>query len=129
MKNPLFTIDNFKFSYPQDNKETHFKGCFSINEGEKLLIRGNSGSGKSTLLYGLKGIIPSIVFGKMAGEIRYKNNIVKNLSQNELSDIGILLQNPQTQMLFLTAEEELSFILENQGLSYNDVKLSIKKKF
>ena len=65
---------------------------FSVVEGEMVAIMGPSGSGKSTLLYAVSGM-DSIT----AGEIRFCEKSLSNLSQRELTrlrldDMGFIFQ-------------------------------------
>ena len=78
-------------------------------------IIGRNGSGKSTLAKILCGLIdPSK--GKLEVYINGKNRSHPNLK------IGIVLQNPDHQIIFGTVEEEIGFGLKNLGYSKSEVK-------
>ena len=81
---------------------------FSINKGEKVVIRGKSGVGKTTLLHCIAGIIkPS------AGQILVDNQNIIEMNEDELADhrcqtIGLVYQNYNLAP-FLTVRENIEF--------------------
>lgn len=81
-----------------------------INSGETISIIGKNGCGKSTLLKLVAGIMkPS------SGDIFIDNiDIYKN--NNFRKDIGIVFQNPDTQILFPKVYDDIEFALKNLGL-------------
>ena len=76
----------------------------TVRRGDRILLRGRSGSGKSTLLAILAGLAPEYVAGELSGE--------RELFYHRR---GIVLQNPEAQVVTPTVEEEVAFALENQG--------------
>ena len=124
---PIFTIENFAFAYPLTQRNIKIKGKIDIYKGERVLIKGPSGSGKSTLLLALSGIIPSEIAGKLNGEITFKGKKIKSYPLEELhKNIGIVFQNPYSQRVTSTVEDELVFYLEN--LEYNPEEIEIRLK-
>lgn len=77
----------------------------SIREGDRILIRGPSGSGKSTLLQIMAGLAPDFVPGIVTGTV-----------ERLYGAMGVVLQNPEAQVVTPTVEEEVAFSLENDGL-------------
>ena len=72
---PVIQIENLRFRYPRADRDVLDIDSFSVNEGEKVFIKGASGCGKSTLLSLLGGInIPNAgavsVHGTSIGELR-----------------------------------------------------------
>lgn len=76
----------------------------TVRKGDRILLRGRSGSGKSTLLAILAGLAPEYVAGELSGE--------RELFSRRR---GVVLQNPEAQVVTPTVEEEVAFALENQG--------------
>ncbi len=83
---------------------------FTLGIGDSFLVLGRNGSGKTTLLKLISGIIePS------EGRIFIDENPVRD--RGELLEItGYVFQNPQTQVVGATVEEDVAFGLENMGM-------------
>ncbi len=124
--NILYKIENFKFTYPgQEGKESGIiiKDTIKIKKGEKILIKGPSGCGKSTLLLAMGGIIPEEIGGKYEGIIEYKNKNILEYKPEELHrEIGIVFQNPYSQRLTPSIEDELVFYMENLNFDREEIK-------
>lgn len=93
-----------------------------LNKGEIIGIVGLSGSGKSTLIQIINGVIPKRIPGFMEGSV-YLNG--ENVADKELSylarEIGTIFQDPDCQILFPCAEDEMAFGPEN--LCYDPVSI------
>ena len=78
----------------------------------KIAVFGLNGSGKTTLLKTLNGLLPP-----SSGKVFVnKYCTVQNLKEVR-NEVGLIFQNPDSQIIFPTVEEELSFGLKNQKLS------------
>lgn len=107
-------IENLSFSYPECSENAISDICFSVNEGEIILIIGGSGSGKTTLLRSLKPMIAP--HGKKKGKILFKGEDIDLLSaENSAFDIGYVGQHPDEQIITDKVWHELAFSVENQG--------------
>ncbi len=128
----LYSIRDFSFTYPFSSNKIKITGHIEINQGDVVLVNGISGSGKSTLLYALKGLLPDVIFGDMAGEILYNGVPINTLSVLEKLKIGFVQQNPDSQIINREVFQELSFGLENLALSPEKIKekiYTITKRF
>ncbi|MBS7645090.1 MAG: ATP-binding cassette domain-containing protein [Candidatus Bathyarchaeia archaeon] len=96
----------------------------SVDEGSLTLITGPSSSGKTTLLYALSGVIPHCVdVESYEGSVEIRGKTVSETSFPELvSEIGIVLQNPTSQIFGMTVEEDIVFGLENLCLERRDME-------
>ena len=117
-------IENLIFKYPQRDVLALNNISLTINKGEFLLICGKSGCGKSTLLRMLK---PSLSpHGQISGTISFDGDDIKALSQKEQAEkIGFVMQNPDTQIVCDKVWHELSFGLENLGLSTSEIRARV----
>ena len=106
-------VKNLSFAYPGKQAVLH-DICFVANIGEIFVIAGLSGSGKTTLCQLLCGIIPHAVKGSVSGEITVMglNPLVAGLTQTSLK-AGMVFQDPDSQIICTTVEDELAFGLEN----------------
>lgn len=121
----MFELNPFTFSYREasSSKKLFLKTKIVLRQGEIVAIVGPSGAGKSTLLKILKGIIPEHSIGKLDGDILYNgmNLIGENFDLNQRL-ILYLFQNPFSQLLHPSSEEEFLFSLENFNYSIEEIK-------
>lgn len=111
----ILQVKDLSFSYPTAEKNALDSITFSVKNGEFIVICGESGCGKSTLLKLIKREISP--FGKQSGEILYNGvNLSELNTRTAASDIGFVLQNPESQIVTDAVWHELAFGLENLGL-------------
>jgi energy-coupling factor transporter ATP-binding protein EcfA2 len=111
-------IQDLSYSYPESNQLAIQKVNLEITEGEFVVVAGSSGSGKSTLLRILARLIPDFYNGKIAGAIYLDNQPLDKLSKREMAEkVGIVFQNPESQLVMMKVEQEIVFGMENRGLS------------
>jgi len=100
----------------------------TLEPGEALLLRGPSGCGKSTLLHAVCGLIPGIIEAELSGEVRLFGKNIRELSTAERAgEIGIVFQNPETQLFCDTVEDEVAFGLENLCLPRDEIGRRIEE--
>lgn len=120
----ILRVDGLKFSYPNQLKKALNNINFSIDEGDFVLICGESGCGKSTLLRHLKPELSP--HGKVSGDIYYYSQKINDYSSKQLaSEIGYVLQNPDSQIVTDKVWHELAFGLENMGLDTQSIRLRV----
>ncbi|SKC49283.1 energy-coupling factor ABC transporter ATP-binding protein [Maledivibacter halophilus] len=107
-------IENLKFKY-KGQKDFILKGInLKVEKGEVLAIVGLSGNGKSTLCYSLNGIIPNVFDGDLDGIVKVFGENIKDMDKSKLmSAIGVVFQDPDTQLFSPTVEDEIAFGPEN----------------
>ena len=94
-----------------------------VHEGEFVLITGPSGCGKSTLAYVLSGLIPHSIHAQVDGQVEIAGLDSHTCSLQEIvQKVGIVLQNPSSQLFHLRVEDEVAFGPRNLGLDENEVK-------
>jgi len=121
----LIEIRNLSFSYSREPILRDIN--FSIKQKEAILLLGISGCGKTTLLRCLTGIIPNTIEGKFKGKVIVDDKDTKTFDKIQ-NEMGIVLQDPETQIITTKVWSELAFGLEN--LCYNQEEISkIVKKF
>lgn len=101
---------------------------FSLSPGEVLGLMGLSGSGKSTLCYCLNGIIPHVLPGEMQGDVLIRGQSTLSLNLPTISTmIGMVMQDPDSQLFSPTVEDEVAFGPENLCLSPKEIGLRIEE--
>ncbi len=113
LANPV-DVKDLVFNYVGVGKPVLTVGEFHVVDGEVALVIGKSGGGKSTLVNCFNGVIPHIFKGNDPDGVVVYGNAVKQTPLPKLSTmVGTLLQDPETQVLNYTVEEEIAFGPEN----------------
>lgn len=102
---------------------------FALAEGEWVSVTGPSGSGKSTLCLLLSGVIPrSLDVGKAGGEVLLFGEDIAGLSLAETaSRLGLVLQEPDSQLFSPLVEDEIAFGPENLCLPRDEIGERIER--
>ena len=96
---------------------------FAVAEGEWVAVTGPSGSGKSTLCLLLSGVIPrSRDEGNRSGEVLLLGEDVASMPLAQVaSRLGLVLQEPDSQLFSPLVEDEVAFGPENLCLSRDEI--------
>jgi energy-coupling factor transport system ATP-binding protein len=81
-----------------------------IEAGERVLLLGPSGAGKSTILLGLAGLLDPSGGGEMEGTLR----VAGREPRAARDATGLLLQDPDAQLVMGRAGDDVAFGLENR---------------
>lgn len=120
----LLQVENLTFTYPDAKKPALSDVTYTIREGTFTVLCGASGCGKSTLLHLLKKELAS--FGKKSGSIRFDGTDYESLdSRVSASQIGILMQDPDSQIVTDVVWQELAFALENLGTERSVIRTRV----
>ncbi|TRZ55333.1 ABC transporter ATP-binding protein [archaeon] len=116
----MISIKNLSFSYDKEqilrdiNLEIE-KGFFSVV--------GSSGCGKSTLCLTLNGLIPHEIGGRISGKVEVSGMDTQKFQIRDLaSEVGMVFQNPESQLFALCAEDEIAFGPSNLALPLNEIE-------
>lgn len=98
-----------------------------VEPGEFVLITGASGCGKSTLARCLNGLIPHTVAAYMSGRVTVDGRTTTDSTVSELAQsVGLVFQNPATQLFNLTVPDEVAFGPRNLGLDAAEVERRVE---
>ncbi len=95
-----------------------------LKTGEFIAIIGSNGSGKTTLAKLLNALIlPD------KGEVWVDdlNTQDKNAQKLIRQKVGMIFQNPDTQIISTSVEREIAFGLENLNLPYDEMKIRVHR--
>ena len=116
----LIEFKDVTVKFPDTLHPSLNKVSFSINKGEFMLVTGSVGSGKSILGLCVCGLIPRIIQAELEGRVLVRGLDTK--TTNVTGYVGIVLQNPESQLIAFTVEEEVAFGPENLGLKREEIK-------
>ncbi len=117
----ILAARGISFAYPRQ-KRLFENIDLTLRSGEMTGIVGLSGCGKSTLVKCLCGIIPKLISGDFTGQVLVRGNDIRSLRLPEIgARIGVVFQNPDTQLFFSTVEDEIAFGPENMGLHRSEI--------
>ena len=122
----IFTLKNLSFKYSGAADFTLTDINLSVKQGEFLVIIGESGSGKTTLLRMLKRELTPA--GEVKGEIYYSDKELSELTNVQSAfEIGFIMQDPDSQIVTDKVYSELSFGLENAGVSREKIRSKVSE--
>lgn len=119
---PLVSIEDLHFTYPPFREGGKpvvvLRGVdLQIAAGECLAVMGPTGAGKTTLCLALNGLVPQATGGDFQGRVFVGGLDTQEHPVAELSQVaGLVFQDPDAQLFSMSAEEEVAFGLESQGL-------------
>ena len=113
--NSVISVSDFYFKYLRSDlvlKNVNIE----IEKGSFTVIIGPSGAGKTTLCKAMTGIVPFYSGGDYAGEIKVLGESTKGKKVSDLAmKVGLMLEDYESQLVSLTAGEEVAFSLLNHG--------------
>ncbi|MFI2712845.1 ABC transporter ATP-binding protein [Micromonospora sp. NPDC018662] len=87
-----------------------------VESGERVLLLGASGAGKSTLLAALAGLLPEDS-GEQEGTVE-----IDGLDPRKARErVGVVFQDPETQLVMARSGDDVAFGLENRGVPAEEI--------
>ncbi|HEQ78634.1 MAG TPA: ABC transporter ATP-binding protein [Euryarchaeota archaeon] len=118
-------IADASFRYPSQSRRVFENIDFEMKQGEVLLVTGRSGCGKSTLARTVANLSGH---GFSTGRIFYEGREVSYIPGHELaSKRGYLQQDPESQMVSLSVEDEVAFLCENLCMEPSSISKRCKE--
>jgi len=124
----IVIVENLHYAYPPLTPGGEpipvLKGInLRVRRGEFLSLMGSTGAGKTTLCLTLNGILPQLMGGSLDGQIVVAGMDTRDHSPGEMSSqVGLVFQDPESQLFNMTVEDEIAFGLESLGLSPAEMK-------
>ena len=120
-------VQGLTYQY-QPNGPFVLKGIdFQVDRGEIVVVTGLSGCGKSTLCFCLSGAIRHNRDGVMAGGVVGNGKNIREMRGAGLAlEVGMVFQDPDTQLFSPTVEDEIAFAPENLCLPPNRIRETVE---
>lgn len=118
----IIKVHDLTYTYSGLDHPTVHNVNFEIGEGEFVLMTGASGCGKSTILQTLNGIIPKNKGGKLEGTIEVAGmNVAEHEIQEMAQKVGMVFQDPESQLCNLFIKDEVAFGPENLMMPVEEI--------
>lgn len=127
---PLVDLADVSFWYPQTEAPALDSITLTIDVGEVVGVVGPAGAGKSTLALVLGGLAPHVTGGDLEGRVTLagrdsaSSRLSELLSPPEDSSravVAMTFQDPESQIVGMTVEEDLAFGMENLGVGIEEM--------
>jgi len=119
VSNAILSLKDVSYNYP-DGTSALNKCSLTIGRGMRTAVLGANGAGKTTMFLHLNGILRS-----SAGDIQWEGTPLdySRDGMRELrSRVGLVFQNPDSQLFSASVREDVSFGPMNLGLPKNVVR-------
>lgn len=120
-------IKNVGFTYQDSTQKTLSNIDLTLQNGEITVVGGPTGSGKSTLAYLLVGLIPSVIDGKLTGEISIFGEDPRQGSSELRGKVGYVAQHFENELFGMKVEEALAFGPLNDGRDRKEVRETVER--
>ncbi|NTV51052.1 MAG: ABC transporter ATP-binding protein [Geobacteraceae bacterium] len=124
MSNAILSLKDVSYSYP-DGTSALNDCSLTIRRGMRTAVMGANGAGKTTMFLHLNGILRS-----SAGDIQWEGTSLdySRDGMRELrSRVGLVFQNPDSQLFSASVREDVSFGPMNLGLPKNVVRKRVEE--
>ena len=115
----MITFENVHYTYPGDETESLCGVDLSIEAGQFVAVLGHNGSGKSTLAKHLNAIL-------VPDEGRVLIDGIDTADEDRVLDVrrcvGMVLQNPDNQIVANVVEDDVAFAPENLGVEPQEIR-------
>ncbi len=99
-----------------------------IEPGQFVVLLGPAGAGKSTFLLTLNGLIPHVLPGKLEGQVIVDGQDTRTARVSHLAtQVGLIFEDPDTQIVSLTVEDDVAFGPSNLGLPPEEVRRRVRE--
>lgn len=126
-RSAIATLERVSYVYPGSERPALLNVDLEIPRGQIIGIVGPTGSGKTTLCLSLNGIVPQFYGGRFFGRVTVAGLDTVDRPIHELArHVGMVFQDPETQIITASVETEVAFALENLKLPAAEIRTRVK---
>ena len=128
MTNIIASLENVSYQYPRSPNPVLSEINLSIEKGEFFGLIGPTGAGKTTLCCALNGIVPQFYGGRFFGKISIVGlDTLEHPISILAKHVGEVFEDPETQLIATSVENEIAFELENLKIPREEIMLRIPR--
>lgn len=110
-------FQNVSFRYAGAEKDALHGINATIRPGEIVLVTGPAGSGKTTFCSCINGLVPHYHEGELSGEVIVRSYNTRRARIGGLASlVGMVFQDPDSQLVTSSVADEVAFGPENLGV-------------
>ncbi|MFW9770732.1 MAG: energy-coupling factor ABC transporter ATP-binding protein [Candidatus Heimdallarchaeota archaeon] len=123
----IIRFKDFFFRYKGNEEYALNNINLEIKKNKFILLAGETGSGKTSLIRCMNGLIPQFYAGYYKGSVQVAEKDTSITPIADLStEVGIVFQNPENQLIAMNIEHEIAFGMENLGIKEEIIKEKLK---
>ena len=124
----VIQLQNISFCYPQAAGYALKNISFSVAKGQFVVVTGPTGAGKTTLCLCLNGLVPQLSGGELTGNITVQGLDPRLHSVQAMSGrVGLVLQDPEAQVMGASVAEDIAFGPCNLGLPPREIDRRVRQ--
>jgi energy-coupling factor transporter ATP-binding protein EcfA2 len=129
----IVEMRDVEFRYPGSSTPALDGVSLTISDGEVVGLAGPTGAGKTTLCLALSGLVPHSTGGDLTGSVLIAGRQSRDTPLGELLSpldtdralVAVTFQDPESQIVGMTVEEDLAFGAENLGVPRGEINRRI----
>jgi energy-coupling factor transport system ATP-binding protein len=124
----IATLDRVSYMYPRSTAPVLRDITMEVRKKEFLGIIGPTGAGKTTLCLAFNGIVPQFYGGRFFGHVYVSNlDTVDHPISTLARHVGMVFEDPETQLIATSVENEIAFALENLLIPRDEILARIPR--
>ena len=119
-------LDKVSYIYPRSELPALRDISLELRKGEFFGLIGPTGAGKTTLCLALNGIVPQFYGGRFFGRALVAGlDTVEHPISTLARHVGMVFEDPETQLTAISVEHEVAFALENLCVPREEIRARI----
>jgi len=124
----LIQLKQLSLDFGTQDSQVFRRLNLEFKKAEFSVICGPTGSGKSTLLKCLIGLVPTLNYARVTGELILDGIDISGKRPQQLANlVGYVNQTPESAFVAETVVEEIAFGMEQLGFSVPEMELRVRQ--